>query len=121
MRKMAQKNPKRDTVRISKPKEGRRAPRAPFFRGGYILAKPKNWDRLSDGQKINVVRKMGNDRINFLIRQAREVTEIDVSVHDKPRLIDTLRAAIGTLQMRDTPDYSNIEDMEMMLEYLELG
>jgi hypothetical protein len=85
------------------------------------MAKPKNWGRLSDGQKINVVRKMGNDRIGFLIRQTREITGIDVSMTDKQRMIETLRTAIGTLQMRDNPDYSNIEDMEMMIEYLEIG
>jgi len=85
------------------------------------MAKPKNWDKLSDGQKINIVRKMGNDRIGFLIRQSREITGTEVSITDKSRMIDTLRAAIGTLQMRDDPDYSNIEDMEMMIEYLELG
>ena len=85
------------------------------------MAKPKNWDKLSDGQKINVVRKMGNDRIGFLIRQTRAITGIDISITDKSRMIATLRTAIGTLQMRDTPDYSNIEDMEMMIEYLELG
>jgi hypothetical protein len=92
-----------------------------FFQKGFIMAKPKNWDKLSDGQKINVIRKMGNDRIGFLIRQTREITGIDISITDKSRMIATLRTAIGTLQMRDDPDHSNIEDMEMMIEYLELG
>jgi hypothetical protein len=64
---------------------------------------------------------MGNDRIGFLIRQTREITGIDISITDKSRMIATLRTAIGTLQMRDDPDHSNIEDMEMMIEYLELG
>ena len=85
------------------------------------MAKPNNWDRLSDCQKINVVRKMGNDRIGFLIRQTREIIGIDVSRTDKQRMIETLRTAIGTLQMRDNPDHSNIEDIEMMIEYLEIG
>jgi len=35
-------------------------------------------------------------------------------------MIDTLQAAIGTLQMEDHLQNSNIEDMEMMLDYLEI-
>jgi hypothetical protein len=89
--------------------------------GGLEMAKPSDWDTLSNSKKEDTVRKMGNQRIQFLINQAREITGIDVSVMDKPGLIDTFRAAIGTLQMKDRPDISNIEDMEMMLEYLELG
>ena len=85
------------------------------------MAKPSDWDTLSNSKKEATVRKMGHQRIQFLINQAREITGIDVSVMDKPRLIDTFRAAIGTLQMKDRPDISNIEDMEMMLEYLQLG
>jgi hypothetical protein len=103
--------------------------------GGTV--KPKDWKNLTDEEKSRCMHSFMEDpRFNWLLNQAHEITGIDydpalaeAALGSEPnrsaayvlmasRMVETLRAAIGTLQMREPMELSNIQDMELIAEGL---
>ena len=99
--------------------------------------KPKDWKNLTDEEKSRCMHSFMEDpRFNWILNQAHEITGIDydpalaeAALGSEPnrsaayvlmasRMVETLRAAIGTLQMREPMELSNIQDMELIAEGL---
>ena len=99
--------------------------------------KPEDWKNLTDEEKARCMHSFMEDpRFNWLLNQAHEITGIDhdpalaeAALGSEPnrsaayvlmvsRMVEMIRAAIGTLQMREPMELSTIEDMELIAEGL---
>jgi hypothetical protein len=99
--------------------------------------KPEDWKNLTVDEKSRCMHRFMEDpRFNWLLNQAHEITGIEydhalakAALGSEPnrsaayvlitsRMVETLRAAIGTLQMREPMELTNLQDMELIAEGL---